>query len=90
MSRRTSRELLEAGYDDRPHDETLQRGIDERTEAAYLLDVVLEGQRAGLAGHSAGANPHTDIRSREYDAWEKGRNAGEAARLARALARRAA
>lgn len=90
MSRRTSRELLEAGYDDRPHEDAIQRGIDERTEAAYLLDVAMEGQAAGLRGTAAGQNPYTDIHSREYATWETARRSGEAARLARALARRAA
>lgn len=67
---------------DAAHDEDVQDSID----ATALQDARLEGQRAGLAGHPAGWNPWADPLSAEYKAWEAGRCAGEAARLARRAA----
>ncbi len=71
-------------------DENVDAAIDEDQQDAAddsaLTDAYLEGQRAGLAGHAAGVNPWADVHSAEYKAWERGRCAGEASRLARRAA----
>lgn len=67
---------------DSAHDEDVQDTIDARA----LADARMEGQRAGIAGHPAGWNPWTDAHSAEFKAWEDGRRAGEAVRLARRAA----
>jgi hypothetical protein len=67
---------------DAAHDEDVQDAMDD----SALADAYLEGQRAGMQGIAAGLNPWADIYSAEYSAWERGRLAGDLARLARRAA----
>jgi hypothetical protein len=51
-------------------------------EELALQDAYFEGQRAGTIGTAAGANPFADPTLPEYQAWERGRGAVEAMKLA--------
>jgi hypothetical protein len=51
-------------------------------EELFIQDAYMEGQRAGHQGLAAGLNPFNNPKSPEAQAWERGRSAVEAMRLA--------
>lgn len=103
MSRRYADEDIDEAAD-RMHDEGVQTVIDDEAEARdieakrnaagispeelRLQDCYIEGQRAGAIGTAAGCNPWVDTKSPEYRAWERGRVAAEAYRIARNINQR--
>lgn len=55
-------------------------------EELLIQDAFMEGQRAGNLNVAAGCNPFADVRSPEYQAWERGRFGAISVRMAGSVA----